>query len=210
VQGTSAAYIAAGQLNLLGSQMGYKGGFVVLSAQATDTNQLTWNAILKHDVETMPKYKNMHLCTIWNPPDDSTQSAAAAMQTIINKYGKGTSCNMKGVIAPTTVAIAAGAQVLTQDHACKAYALTGLGDPKQMEPFVKSGCVKKFALWSFTLEGEVAACAMHWVLVGRITGKTGQTFSCPKLNHFKVEPNGTVTAGNLEVFNNKNYKDYTF
>jgi ABC-type sugar transport system substrate-binding protein len=61
VEGTSADYIAQYQLEMLGSQIGYKGDFVILSAQATDTNQVTWNKLLVNDLKTMPKYKNIHL-----------------------------------------------------------------------------------------------------------------------------------------------------
>lgn len=206
VQGTSAADIAKIQLDMLGSQIHYKGDFVILSAQATDTNQVTWNKLLVQDLKTMKKYKNMHLLKIINPPDDSTPSAVQYAQSILKEYP-----TIKGIIAPTTIAVAAAAQVVQQQHACGKYVVTGLGDPKQMESFIKSGCVKKFALWSFTREGQVAMCAMHAVLTKTITGKTGQSFSCPSgLGKFKVEKGGVVTSGPPVVFTKNNLKLYTF
>jgi len=75
VEGTSAQQIADIQLQMLGSQINYSGDFVILSAQATDSNQVLWNKLLVQDLQTNPKYKNMHLVTTINPPDDSTPTA---------------------------------------------------------------------------------------------------------------------------------------
>src|SRR5581483_9667782 len=136
VEGTSADDIALYQLEMLGSQIGYKGDFVILSAQATDTNQVTWNKLLVNDHKTMPKYKNMHLLKIINPPDDSTPSAVQYAQSILKEYP-----SIKGIIAPTTIAVGAAAQVVQQQDVCDKGVVTGLGDPKQMEGYVKSGCV---------------------------------------------------------------------
>ncbi len=204
VEGTSADFIAQVQLDMLGSQIGYKGDFVILSAQATDSNQVQWNKLLVQDLKK-PKYAGMHLVTIINPPDDSTPTAVKYAQSILKQYP-----TIKGIIAPTTVAVAAAAQVVQQENVCGKYVVTGLGDPKQMESFVKSGCVKQFALWGFAREGQAAMCAMHALLTHTITGKMGDTFTCGSLGKFTVKAGGTVTAGPPTVFTNKNYNLYTF
>lgn len=131
VQGTSADSIAQTELDMLGSQIGYKGQFAILSAQATDSNQVLWNNVLKADLKK-PKYKNMKLVAIVNPPDDGTPSAVKYTQSTLQKYP-----SIKGIIAPTTVAVAAAAQVVQQQKECSKYVITGLGDPSQMKPFVK-------------------------------------------------------------------------
>lgn len=204
VEGTSADFIAQVQLDMLGSQTGYKGDFVILSASATDSNQVQWNNLLVQDLKK-PKYKNMHLVTIVNPPDDSTPTAVKYAQSILKQYP-----NITGIIAPTTIAVAAAAQVVQQEKVCGKYVVTGLGDPKQMESYIKSGCVKQFALWGFAREGQVAMCAMHALLTHTITGKTNDMFSCGSLGMFTVKAGGTVTAGPPTVFTNKNYNLYTF
>src|ERR1700679_3346476 len=93
VQGTSADSIAASELNMLGSQIGYSGSFAILSAQATDTNQVQWNKVLTNDLKTNPKYKNMHLVTIVNPPDDGTPSAVQYTQSLLKEHP-----TIKGII----------------------------------------------------------------------------------------------------------------
>ena len=129
--------IALAQLNMLGSQIGYSGSFAILSAAATDSNQVLWNNQLKQDLKTNPKFKNMKLVAIVNPPDDTAPSATTYTENILKAYP-----TIKGIIAPTTVAIAAAAQVIQQQHLCSKYVVTGLGDPQQMKTFVTSGCVK--------------------------------------------------------------------
>ena len=110
---------------------------------------------------------------------------------------------MGGIISPTTVAVAAAAQYLTTNKLCSKYVLTGLGDPDQMKPFVTNNCVHSFALWNFTQEGKVAACAMSNVLSGKLTGKTGQSFVCDGVKEV-VLPGQTVSAGNAEIFTKAN------
>lgn len=205
VQGASAESIAQTELQMLGSQIGYKGPFAILSAQATDSNQVQWNKILVQDLKTNPKYKNMQLVTIVNPPDDGTPSAVQFAQSLLKEHP-----TIKGIIAPTTVAVAAAAQVVKQQGLCNKYVVTGLGDPQQMKSFVTSGCVKKFALWSFTREGQVAMCAMHGLLTGSITGKEGESFTCGNLGKFTVGSQGTVTAGPATVFSKANLSAFTF
>ncbi len=205
VEGTSAQQIADIQLQMLGSQINYTGDFVILSAQATDSNQVLWNSLLVQDLKTNPKYKNMHLVTIINPPDDSTPTAVQYAQSVLKAYP-----NIKGIIAPTTIAVAAAAQVIQQEGMCNKYVVTGLGDPKQMESYVTSGCVKQFALWGFSREGQVAMCAMHAILTHQITGKQGDAFTCGNLGSFTVGTAGTVTAGPPTVFTNSNLNLYTF
>jgi rhamnose transport system substrate-binding protein len=204
VEGTSAALIAQTQLDTLGSQIGYKGDFVILSAQATDSNQVLWNSLIVQDLK-LPKYAGMHLTALINPPDDSTPTAVKYAQSLLKEYP-----NVKGIIGMSTITIAAAAQVVQQEGLCSKYVIVGTGDPKQMESYVKSGCVKEFSLWGFTIEGQVAMCAMHALLTHTITGKTNDAFTCGSLGSFKVKAAGTVTAGPPTIFTNKNYNLYTF
>ncbi len=206
VQGTSAADIALTQLQMLGSQIGYSGNFVILSAQATDSNQVLWNKLLVQDLKTNPKYKNMHLLAIVNPPNDGAPAAVQYAQNILKEYP-----SIKGIIAPTTIAVAAAAQVVQQQGLCKKYVVTGLGDPAQMKSYITDGCVKEFALWSFSREGQVAACTMHALLTKEISGSAGQSYTCPNgLGKFTVARGGVVTAGPAEVFSKSNLSAFTF
>ena len=199
VEGTSTASIAETELNMVGSQMkpAFTGKFIILSAQATDSNQVAWNAQVKADLK-MPKYSKMKLAAIINPPSDSAADATASLQAAL-----ASNSGIKGIISPTTVGIAAAAQYLTTNKLCSKFVLTGLGDPNQMKPFMSNNCVHSFALWNFTQEGKVAACAMSAVLSGKLTGKTGQSFVCDGVKEV-VLPGQTVSAGNAQIFTKAN------
>ena len=122
VQGTSSQSIAETELNMLGSQIGYSGQFAILSAEATDTNQVAWNNDLKGLLKSDPKYKNMIFFSIVNTADYTTPSAVQYAQSLLKEHP-----NIKGVIAPSATALPAMAQVLKQQHVCSKYVLTGLG-----------------------------------------------------------------------------------
>jgi rhamnose transport system substrate-binding protein len=207
VEGSSTAAIAISELEMLGSQMtpAYTGSFIILSAQATDSNQVAWNAQVKADL-SMSKYSKMTLAAIINPPSDSAADATTSLQAAL-----AANPTVTGIISPTTVAIAAAAQYLTTNNLCSKYVLTGLGDPNQMEPFMTTAnnCVHSFALWNFNEEGVVAACAMHYVLAGTLTGKTGQTFKCKGTKEV-VLPGKTVSAGNPVVWTSATVKSAGF
>jgi rhamnose transport system substrate-binding protein len=149
------------------------------------------------------KYKNMKLVKIAYGNDDDTKSAQE-MQALLQAYP-----DLKGVIAPTTVGIAAAGRVVSQAKKCNVV-VTGLGLPNQMRTYVKSGCVKKFALWSFEDLGYLAGYAAHNVLTGKITGKTGQKFKAGHLGMKTIGPNGTVTVGKPLVFTKANIDKYHF
>ena len=101
---------------------------------------------------------------------------------------------MKCIIAPTTVGIAAAAQVVTQQDKCEQVIVTGLGLPSEMREFVKSGCVQQNALWNFEDIGYLAAYAAHAVLAGDITGEEGETFEAGRLGEITLEADGVVYA----------------
>jgi rhamnose transport system substrate-binding protein len=197
-----AASIGAAQVEWLGSAIGYKGDFAILSASPTEANQNTWIKFMKVALK-LPKYKGMHLVKIAYGNDDDAKSASET-QALIQAYP-----NLKGIISPTTVGVAAAARVLTQQKKCS-IALTGLGIPSQMRPYIKSGCVKKVGLWSETDFGYLAAYAAHEVIAGKITGKTGESFKAGHLGVRKVLADKTIILSKPIVFTKANIDQYKF
>ncbi len=194
--------IGAAQVEWLGSAIGYKGDFAILSSSPTEANQNTWIKFMKVALK-LPKYKNMHLVKIAYGNDDDAKSASET-QALIQQFP-----NLKGIISPTTVGVAAAARVLTQQKKCS-IALTGLGIPSQMRPYVKSGCVKKVGLWSETDFGYLAAYAAHEVIAGKITGKAGESFKAGHLGVRKVIADKTVILSKPLVFTKANIDQYHF
>jgi len=198
-----AKSIGEAQVEWIGSTIGYKGQIAILSAAPTAANQNTWIKYMKAALKT-PKYKNMQLVKVAYGNDDDAKSAQE-MQALLQAYP-----NLKGVISPTTVGVAAAARVLTQQRACGKVQLTGLGLPSQMRIYVKSGCVKKVGLWSETDFGYLAEYAAHNVLTGKLTGKKGETFKAGHLGSRTVGANRTVILSKPLVFTKANIDNFHF
>ena len=191
------------QIEMCGSQIDYTGEIAILSAAATATNQNAWIEVMEQTLED-PKYADMELVTTVYGDDDPTKSTEEA-QVLLQAYP-----DLKCIIAPTTVGIAAAAQVVTQQDKCEAVIVTGLGLPSEMREFVKSGCVQQNALWNFQDIGYLAAYAANGVLAGELTGEEGETFEAGRLGEITVEADGIVYAPELLVFTPDNIDDYDF
>lgn len=198
-----AKSIGEAQVEWIGSTIGYKGQIAILSAAATAANQNTWIKYMKAALKKS-KYKGMQLVKVVYGNDDDAQSAQQ-MQGLLQAYP-----NLKGVISPTTVGVAAAARVLTQQKACGKVQLTGLGLPSQMRKYVKSGCVKKVGLWSETDFGYLAEYAAHNVLAGKLSGKKGETFKAGHLGSRTVGANKTVILSKPLVFTKANIDKFHF
>jgi rhamnose transport system substrate-binding protein len=191
------------EVEWLGSQIGYKGKIAILSATPTAANQNTWIKFMKQALATS-KYKGMQLVKIAYGNDNDTKSATET-QGLLQAYP-----DLKGIIAPTTVGVAAAARVLQQAHQCGKVALTGLGLPSQMRTYIKAGCAKKVGLWDEFKFGYVAEYAAHAVLQGKVTGKAGDSFTAGKLGKRTVGAAQTVIFDKPLVFTKATVDKYHF
>ena len=103
--------------------------------------------------------------------------------------------NLKGIISPTTVGIAAAAAVLDTPKYRGKVKLTGLGTPNSLRKYVKDGTIDAFELWNPADLGYLAAYAAVNLASGSITGKAGQSFSAGKLGRYKIGAKQTVLLG---------------
>jgi rhamnose transport system substrate-binding protein len=191
------------QVEWIGSQIGYKGKIAILSAAPTAANQNTWIKFMKQALK-LPKYKGMQLVKIAYGNDNDTKSAQET-QALLQAYP-----DLKGIIAPTTVGVAAAARVLQQAQKCGKVNLTGLGLPSQMRSYIKAGCAKKVGLWDEFKFGYVAQYAAHAVLDGKVTGKAGESFTAGKLGKRTVGPSQTVIFDKPLVFTKATVDKYKF
>ncbi|QIK64689.1 rhamnose ABC transporter substrate-binding protein [Leucobacter viscericola] len=196
--------VALIQLKLISEQIGGEGDIAILSATANATNQNEWIKYMEEELKSNPDYSKIKLVTKVYGDDDDTKSFQEA-QGLMQAYP-----NLKGIISPTTVGIAATARYLSTSEYKGKVALTGLGLPNEMRPFVKDGTVTEFALWDPAQLGYVAAFAGMALDDGSITGKEGDTFKAGDLGERKVGADGLVIVGPPTVFNKDNIDDYDF
>lgn len=196
--------VALIQLELISEQIGGEGEIAILSATANATNQNEWIAFMEEELASNPDYANIELVAKVYGDDDDTKSFQEA-QGLLQAYP-----DLKGIISPTTVGIAATARYLSTSEYKGKVALTGLGLPNEMRPFVKDGTVTEFALWDPAQLGYVAAFAGKALADGSITGAEGDTFEAGDLGEKEVGADGIVIVGPPTVFNADNIDDYDF
>ena len=183
----TAEGIAKVQVDMIAEQIGDAGEVAILSAAANATNQNAWIADMEKQLAE--NHPNIQLVdTVYGDDDDQTSfdKTAALLQA---------HPNLKGIISPTTVGIAAAARYLSTSDAKGKVALTGLGTPNQMREYVEDGTVKEFALWNPGDLGTLAAYAAKALVDGDIKGDEGDTFTAGDLGEFTVDADGTVLLG---------------
>jgi rhamnose transport system substrate-binding protein len=118
--------------------------------------------------------------------------------------------DLKGIISPTSVGIAAAARYISTSPEKGKIALTGLGTPNQLRQFVKDGTIKEFELWNPADVGYLAAYAAAQLASGNMQGKEGETFPAGKLGNRTVGKDGVVLLGPPTVFNADNIDKFDF
>ncbi len=191
------------EVQMLGKTINYTGDIAILSAASTATNQNTWIGFMKDEL-SKPQYKNMHLVKIAYGNDDDQTSFQDTLG-LIQAYP-----NLKGIISPTTVGIAAAARAIESVNKGGKVALTGLGTPNQMRKYVKDGTVAQFALWDPGQLGYLAYYTAAALVQGKITGKQGDTIDAGKLGKRTIGANGVVLLGPPTTFTKDNIDQFNF
>jgi rhamnose transport system substrate-binding protein len=197
----STAQIGTSEVDVLAKELNDTGQIAIVSAAASATNQNAWIGYMKQELK---KYPKMSLASVVYGNDDPTTSTQVT-QGLLQQYP-----NLKGIISPTTVGIAAAAAVLDTAKYRGKIALTGLGTPDEMKKFVSDGTVKEFELWKPQDLGYLAGYAAVELASAKITGSQGQAFTAGKLGSFTVGADSTVLLGPPFVFDSSNISQFDF
>ena len=107
--------------------LGEEGGeYAILSAAPDAANQNAWIKAHKEAIKD-PKYKNLKLVDTVYGNDDSEKSYDEALG-LVDKHP-----NLKLIMAPTTVGIAAAGKAMTDEKLCDKVKVSGLGLPEEMK-----------------------------------------------------------------------------
>jgi rhamnose transport system substrate-binding protein len=169
--------------------LGPKGGeYAILSAAPDAANQNAWIKAHKEAIKD-PKYKNLKLVDTVYGNDDSEKSYDEAL-SLVDKHP-----NLKLIMAPTTVGIAAAGKAMTDEKLCDKVKVSGLGLPEEMKAYTLSGCAPKFALWSFKDLGYLAFYAAYGIGTKQIEAKEGTQFEAGHLGKYTIEKDPTRDNG---------------
>ncbi len=199
------------QIELMCSLIDCEGKIAVLSATADAPDQNFWIEGMKETLKD-PKYSKMQLVDVVFGNDDP-QKSLTECEGLLSKYP-----DLRGIIAPTTVGVAAAAQCVEsagvypggKNAVGKGLEVTGLGTPNQMRRFVDSGIVKKFALWSPYDEGYLSGYLATALASGKVKPAEGVTFDVPNLGQRQFAKNNVVITGPPTVFDKANLPNFNF
>ena len=203
VNQATAEGIAENQIKLIAEQIGGEGKIAILSATPNATNQNAWIELMRAEL-AKPEHAKIELVTVAYGNDED-QKSFQETQGLLRSYP-----DLKGIVSPTTVGVAAAARYLSGSEYKGKVALTGLGTPHQMREFVKDGTVKAFALWNPADLGYLAAYAGAALASGRITGAEGQKFEAGRLGEYTIGADGVIVLGPPTVFDQANIDRFDF
>ena len=184
---------------------GGKGEIAILSATSQASNQNAWIAVMQ-EVLKQSKYSNLNLVRIAYG-DDLRDKSTTETQGLLASFP-----NLKVIIAPTTVGIAAAAKVVADQGLTGKVLVTGLGLPSEMAEYIDNGACPYMFLWNPSDLGYVSAYTGMALAKGAITGKAGDSFAAGKLGQYsvvKADDGGTeVLLGPPFKFDPSNINDW--
>jgi rhamnose transport system substrate-binding protein len=140
IKPTTPELIASSQDKWISDAIGPEGGEIaILSATATAENQNAWIELMKADLAA--NYPQLKLVdTVYGDDDAATSADKAA--ALLQAHP-----DLKGIISPTTVGVAATAKYISGSEYKGKVQVTGLGLPSEMKEYLKDGTVKTVGLW---------------------------------------------------------------
>jgi rhamnose transport system substrate-binding protein len=196
--------VGESQVELMGSLIDYKGKISILSATTDAPNQNAWIAVMKSTLGTNPKYKDMQLVEVAYG-NDEPQKSLTECEALLTKYP-----DLRGVICPTTVGIAAAAQCVESAGKAEQIKVTGLGTPNQMRRYIQNETVKAFALWSPYDEGYLAGQLGFQIAKGYLKPSTGTKFTAGTLGQREFRDKNVVITGPPVTFTKDNIDQFHF
>ncbi len=158
-----------------------RGDIAVLSATSTASNQNLWIEWMQRELaENASKYANLNLVRIAYG-DDLRDKSVSETEGLLQSFP-----NLRVIIAPTTVGIAAAGRVITDRGLIGQVKVTGLGLPSEMAEYIENGATPWMYLWNPIDVGYLTAYAAVAAVEGRLTGAVGETFSAGRLGNFEV------------------------
>lgn len=158
---------------------GGSGQFAILSATAQAANQNAWIAEMEKAL-TDPKYADLELVKIAYG-DDLRDKSVSETEGLIQSFP-----DLKCIIAPTTVGIAAASKVVIDQGLSDKIKVSGLGLPSEMAEYIEQGVCPYMYLWNPIDLGYLTGYIVDAMANKTITGKEGDAFKAGRLGDYKV------------------------
>ena len=181
-----------------------EGQFAILSATSQAANQNLWIEYMQAQLE-LPEFSGLELVRIAFG-NDLRDVSVSETEAILQSYPE-----LRGIIAPTTVGIAAASLVITDRDLIGEVFITGLGLPSEMAAFVNNGASPWMYLWNPIEVGNVAAYTVLALTLEEITGSVGDSFNAGDFGVLEVieDADGTqIMLGDPFRFDSSNIDEW--
>lgn len=198
---SDAELIGRQQVRLIAEMIDYEGQIAILSATSQATNQNLWIEWMEEEL-TKPEYSDMELvATVYG--DDISDKSYREMIGLMTTYPE-----LRGVISPTTVGIAAAAKAIEDEGRVGEIELTGLGLPSEMQQYIEDGIVDQMALWNPVDLGYTSTYILKALVDGAADGSEGDVIDAGRMGEINVGANGGAIMGEPFVFDASNVAEF--
>ena len=164
---------------------GGSGKFAILSATSQAANQNMWIEAMQETLKD-PKYASLELVKIAYG-DDLRDKSTTETEGLLKSYP-----DLKVIVAPTTVGIAATAKVIQDKGLSDQIKVTGLGLPSEMAEYIENGTTPYMYLWNPIDVGYLTGYTLASLIESSITGVENDKFVAGRLGEYTVtaDPSG--------------------
>ncbi|MBA7529529.1 Autoinducer 2-binding protein LsrB [subsurface metagenome] len=195
-------FIGRSQVKMIAGLIDFKGEIAILSASSQATNQNSWIEWMKKELEKAD-YKDMKLVSVVYGDDLSDKSYREAMGLFKSHP------NLRGIISPTTVGIAASGKALEDAGKAGKIELTGLGLPSEMKQYIKNGTCREMSLWNPIDLGYSATYIAYKLVKGDFDGKEGEVMKVGRMGDIKIGDGNVAIMSEPYVFNKGNIDKFS-
>ncbi len=194
-------FIGRSQIRMVAELIDYEGQIAILSASSQATNQNAWIEWMKEELKE-PDYQDMELVAVVYGDDLSDKSYREA-NGLFQSYP-----DLKGIIAPTTVGIAATGKAIEDAGKIGEIQLTGLGLPSEMKQYILNGTCEKMALWNPIDLGYSSTYITYKLITDEFEAEQGQIFEVGRMGQIEVGEDNVAVMSEPFVFNKDNIDQF--
>jgi rhamnose transport system substrate-binding protein len=165
------------------------GQFAILSASPDAANQNAWIDAFHELLASDPTYASLEEVDLVYGNDEAEKSYNEAL-ALVDKHP-----DLKLIMAPTTIGIAAAAKAMQDEGLCDQVKVSGLGLPSEMLAYTMNDCAPQFALWSFTDLGYLTYYVAYMLSTGDLVAEEGASFTAGRMGDYTIEADANRGVG---------------
>ncbi len=188
-------------VDMMVEEAGSEGEFLVVTAVLTAPNQNRWIEEMRTYIAEA--YPDMELAAVLPGDEDLERSKNVALNYLRANP------DTKGVFCVTGIATPGVAEAVKQLDMVGQVAVTGLGVPSLVRPYIKDGTIKQVALWNPVDMGYGAIYMVKAQLDGTLDPSSG-FLEAGRLGQLEFLDDSTILLGDPYIFTAENIDDFDF